>query len=210
MKIQVYTQDGGKDGEMDLPEEVFGHKPNKELIHRMLVLQLGNQRRPIAHTLTKGEVRGGGKKPIRQKHTGNARQGSTRNPHWRGGGVAFGPRSTRNFVVAASKKERRAALFGALSGKAKDGIVAGLKDYTSPEAKTKTFAQMLKKLPFEKKILFVLPGKNELFTKSSRNIPRVKSILVNYLNIADILSYNNIVFVENSIKKLQEVFKPSH
>lgn len=206
MKIPLYSQDGTKTGEVAVSQEIFGHKANKGLIHRILLLQLGNKRRPIAHTLTKGEVRGGGKKPYKQKHTGRARQGSTTNPHHRGGGVAFGPRNTRNFAVRASKNERRGALFGVLSDKFADGRVSALESFESEKPKTKAFAAMLAKLPFEKRILFVLPSKNEIFYKSSRNMPRVKSILVNYLNIDDLLKFQDVVFLKEALPKLEKLF----
>lgn len=209
MKIPLYSQDGGKKGEIAVPEEIFGQKMNEALVHRILILQLANKRHPIAHTLTKGEVRGGGKKPWRQKHTGRARQGSTRNPHFRGGGVAFGPRNTQNFKLDASKKERKKALFCTLSAKLKDGRVGALEGYASDAPKTKNFAAMLKKLPFEKNILLVLPEKNELIARSSKNIPRIKTLLVNYLNIADLLKYRDIVFLKDALPKLEEIFNKS-
>lgn len=206
MKIPLYTQDGEKKGELAASDKVFNRKVNKGLIHKILVLQRTNRRRPVAHALTKGEVRGGGKKPYRQKHTGNARQGSTTNPHFIGGGVAFGPRNTRNWTVGANKKERRLALFGALTEKLKDSRVSALENYSAPEPKTKTFTAMLKKLPFKKSILIVLPAKNELIERSSRNIPRVKTILVNYLNILDLLKYRDVLFLKNSLPKIEEIF----
>lgn len=207
MKIPLYSQQGAKVGELPVSEKIFGEKENTTLVHRMLILQQANKRSPIAHTLTKGEVRGGGKKPHRQKHTGWARQGSSRNPHFKGGGVAFGPRNVRNFTVAASKKERRKALFSALSSKYKSGAVAALEAFASEKKKTKDFAVMLTKLPFEKNVLFVTPAKDETFTRSSRNIPRVKSVIVNYLNIADILKFNNVVFLKDALPKLETIFK---
>jgi len=206
MKIPLYSQDGGKKGDVAVPEEIFGQKMNEALVHRILLLQLANKRHPIAHTLTKGEVRGGGKKPHAQKHTGRARQGSRRNPHFKGGGVAFGPRNTRNFKLDASKKERRKALFCALSAKLKDGRIGALEAYASDAPKTKNFAAMLEKLPFEKNILFVLPEKNEMIARSSRNIPRVKTLLVNYLNIADLLKYRDVIFLKDALPKLTDLF----
>lgn len=209
MKIPLYSQDGSSKGEVAVPEKIFGHAVNKPLMHRMLVLQQSNKRHPIAHTMTKGEVRGGGKKPYKQKHTGNARQGSITNPHFRGGGVAFGPRNARNFELSASKKERRGALFSALASKLKDGNVSALEAFVSETPKTKKFNEMLKKLPFKKTVLFVLPGKDETLFRSSRNIPSVKSIMVNYLNVVDLLKYRDIVFLKASIAKLEEVFLSS-
>lgn len=208
MKIPLYSQDGAKKGEIAAPEKIFGVKANKALIHKILIRQLSNARHPIAHTLTKGEVRGGGKKPHAQKHTGRARQGSSTNPHMRGGGVAFGPRNVRNFELRAPKKERRLALFGVLSDKLQNGHVAALEGYAATDPpKTKAFATMLKKLPFEKTVLFVLAGKDGIVTRSSRNISKVKTILVNYLNLDDILKYQDVVFFKEALPKLEEIFK---
>lgn len=206
MNIPLYTQDGSQKGEIAVSEKIFGQKPNKSLIHKILLLQLSNRRHPIAHTLTKGEVRGGGKKPWRQKGTGRARQGSITNPHFIGGGVAFGPRNTRNFKLRATKNERRSALFGTLSDKLNGKRIAALESYVQEKPKTKLFASMLEKLPFKKSILFVLPDKNDAFMRSSRNIPKIKSVRVNYLNIADILQYHDIVFLKDSLPKLEEIF----
>ena len=172
----------------------------------MLVRQLANARHPIAHTLTKGETRGGGKKPYAQKGTGRARQGSITNPHYRGGGVAFGPRNTRNFYTRASKKERRIALFGILSEKAKESQISAFEGYSVEAPKTKTFANMLKKMAFKKDVLFVLPAKNEVFVRSARNVPSVKTILVNYVNPADLLKFRDVVFFKDALPKLEELF----
>ncbi len=206
MKFPLYTQEGKQVGTVDGSDTIFGAKVKEHLIHKMLLLQLANKRNPIAHTLTKGEVSGGGKKPRPQKHSGRARQGSTRNPHLIGGGVALGPRSTQNFTQRASKGERRNALFSALASKAQDSLVAALEGFEAKTPKTKMFNEMLAKLPFEKKVLFVLPAKNDLVYRSARNIPRVKTITVNYLNVADLLSYQNIVFFKDALPKLEEIF----
>lgn len=206
MKIPLYSQEGAKTGEVQVSDKIFGVKANKGLIHRILIRQLDHQRHPIAHTLTKGEVRGGGKKPWRQKGTGRARQGSTTNPHFIGGGVAFGPRNDRNFKTRASKHERRIALAGILSEKLNDGHISALDGYSTETPKTKTFASMIKKLPFKKSVLFVLPAKDEKFVRSSRNIPRVKSILVNYVNPVDVTKYSDVVFLKESLAGLEKLF----
>ncbi|PJC36576.1 50S ribosomal protein L4 [Candidatus Peregrinibacteria bacterium CG_4_9_14_0_2_um_filter_53_11] len=206
MKIPLYKQDGSKAEDITVSDKVFGVEVNEGLMHRILMLQLSNGRIAISHTKTKGEVRGGGKKPYKQKHTGRARQGSTRNPHFVGGGVAFGPRSTRNYTVSASKKERRLALFSALSAKAAQNRIAALESFDADEMKTKVFAEMLKKLPFERKVLFILPQKSEGIMRTSRNIPHVKTLLVNYLNLDDLLKYDDVVFLKEALPKLEEVF----
>lgn len=206
MKFPLYSQEGKQVGTVDGSDAVFGAEVREHLMHKILVMQLSNKRNPIAHTLTKGEVRGGGIKPRPQKHSGRARQGSTRNPHWIGGGVALGPRNDRNFRLRASKNERRTALFSALSAKANDSMIAALEGFESKAPKTKMFNEMLSKLPFEKKVLFVLPEKNDTIYRSARNIPRVKTITVNYLNLADLLSYQNVVFFKEALPKIEEIF----
>ncbi len=206
MKADLYTQTGEKKGQIDLAKEFFEVPFNADLIHQALVRQHANARNPIAHVKQRSDVRGGGRKPFRQKGTGSARQGSRRTPHYKGGGVVFGPRNTRNFKVDMPKKQRRKALFSALSAKAKNNEIFALESYEAKEVKTKPFAEMIKKLPVERNLLVVIPGKNEIIQKSSANIPNVKTIIVNYLNIADLQKYRKIMFLSESFKKLEEVF----
>ncbi len=209
LKIDLYNQLGEKKGQLSVPEEIFGVKFNQDLVHQALVRQLSNARPGVyAHTKTKGEVSGTGKKPFRQKGTGNARQGSQRNPHNTGGGVALGPRNNRNFEKLMPKKQRRLALFSALSQKLSEGKILALDKYEAEAIKTKNFETMLHKLPIEKDVLVVLDAKNELIQKSSRNLPFVKTLFVNYLNIADLQKYDNVLFLEGAVKKLPEIFKP--
>lgn len=206
MKIDLYNQNGEKKGQIELPKEFFEKPFNKDLIHQAFVRQMANARKPIAHTKTKGEVRGGGKKPYAQKGTGRARQGSIRNPHFIGGGVAHGPRNTRNFKKDMPKTQRRNALFSALSQKARENSIFALDKYEASEAKTKIFAEMIKKLPIERNVLIVIPEKDKLITRSSRNLPNVKTILVNYLNIADLAKYRKVLFLEKALDKIKEIF----
>jgi len=207
LKIDLYNQAGTKTGEVTVPEEIFGQKFNKDLVHQALVRQHANARLGmIAHTLTKGEVRGGGKKPFKQKGTGKARQGSIRNPHYIHGGVAFGPRNNKNYKQMMPKKQRRLALFSALSVKMAEGKILALAEYKNDKVKTKTFEQMLHKLPIEKDVLVVLPAKDQLIEKSSNNLPFVKSIQVSYLNIADLQKYDHVLFLQEALKKMEEVF----
>lgn len=209
LTIDIYNQKGEKKGQANVSEAIFGAKFNKDLVHQALVRQMANSRLGmIAHTKTKGEVRGGGKKPFRQKGTGKARQGSIRNPHWVGGGVAFGPRNNRNYSQMMPKKQRRMALFSALSAKYQDGKIIALDEYIEKDIKTKTFAEMLHKLPIKKDVLVVLPGKNDLIQKSGRNIAYAKTILVNYLNIADLQKYDHVVFLEEALKKMEDIYLP--
>ena len=207
IKIAIYNQIGEKIKDFEAKDIFFGVKFNPDLVQQALLRQLANRRvAAIAHTKTKGEVVGGKKKPFRQKGTGYARQGATNNPHMIGGGVAFGPRNVRNYKQMMPKKQRRLALFSALSQKTREDKVLGLDTYDFKEIKTKTFSDMLSKLPIEKDVLFVLPVKNEILTKSSRNLPHVKTILANYLNIADLQKYDKIVFLEEALEKLNQIF----
>ncbi len=206
-KITIYNQEGKVKGEFSASPVIFEAEFNRDLIQQALVRQLSNRRvGSIAHTKTKAEIVGGKKKPYRQKGTGYARQGSTVNPHQIGGGVAFGPRNNRNFKKNMPKKQRRLALFSALSQKVREDKVLGLDKYESPEIKTKQILEVLKKLPLGKDTLLVLPERNDVIAKSVRNLPHVKTIIVNYLNIADLQKYENIVFMEEALKKIEDVF----
>ena len=208
MKADLYSQTGEKKGQVELKKEFFEVPFNGDLIHQALVRQHANKRVAIAHTKLRGEVRGGGRKPFRQKGTGNARQGSRRMPQLKGGGVVFGPRNDRNFKVDMPKKQRRKALFSALSLKATEGQIMALDKYEG-EIKTKAFVDMVGKLPIDRNVLVVIPEKNETIQKSSNNLPNIKTILVNYLNIADLQKYRNILFLEESLTKMTEVFGAS-
>ncbi|MFA5947348.1 MAG: 50S ribosomal protein L4 [Candidatus Gracilibacteria bacterium] len=206
MKIDLYTQSGEKKGSLELPKEIFEVPFNKDLVHQALVMQLANQRYPIAHTKTKGEVRGGGRKPYKQKGTGNARQGSIRAPQMRGGGVIFGPRNTRNFHKSMPKKQRTKALFCALSEKARDNQIIGLEPYTEKTPKTKTISTLLKKLPIKRKVLIVSGEKNTVLAKSCENIANAKTILASYLNIQDLQRYQTVILFKDAVDKIKATF----
>jgi large subunit ribosomal protein L4 len=203
--IDVYNQKGEKTGTKTLKKEVFQVTVNQDLMHRALLRQLANQRINLAYTKNRSEVRGGGAKPYRQKGTGRARQGTIRAPHMKGGGKAFGPLNIRNFSLNMPKKQRRNALFSALTLKAKEKEVFAL-DSFSGEIKTKNFAEMLKKLPVKRNALFLLPEKNEIIEKSARNLVDVKTLLVNNLNLADLIKFKTLVLVSDSDKKINEIF----
>lgn len=206
MKIDIYNQKGEVAKTMELPKEVFEVELKEELVHQALVRQLANARKAVAHTKTKSEVSGGGRKPFRQKGTGNARQGSITNPHFIGGGVSFGPRNNRNFEKDMPKKQRRKALLMALSVKAQENKVFGLDTYDDQDAKTKNMATLVAKLPVERNLLFVLPESNDLIRKVTRNLPYVKTITAPYLNIHDLIKYDSVCFVGDSIEKTQKTF----
>lgn len=206
MKVDLYTQKGEKNGTLELPKEIFEIPFNKDLVHQALVRQLSNSRTVVAFTKTKGEVRGGGKKPYAQKGTGRARQGSTRNPHMKGGGVAFGPRNVRNFEKLMPKQQRRKALFCALSEKARNNEILALEGYETEKPKTKDFASLLKKLPIEQDVLIVIPEKNMTVQRSTRNIPHTKTIIANYLNIQDLQKYQKVLLFKEAVSKIKENF----
>jgi large subunit ribosomal protein L4 len=208
-KVILYNQEGEKKGDVTVSDTIFAAKFNGDLIHQALIRQLSNARPGVfAHTKTKAEVKGGGRKPFRQKGTGNARQGSIRNPHYIGGGVAFGPRNERNFQKEMPKKQRRLALFSALSAKLSEDRVIALDEYKAPEIKTKNLMICLHKLPIEKDVLVVLSEKNEIIQKSVNNLPFAKAILVNYLNIADLQKFDHILFMEDALGKMEDIFLP--
>ncbi|MFA7686069.1 MAG: 50S ribosomal protein L4 [Candidatus Gracilibacteria bacterium] len=206
MKIDLYTQEGAKNGTLDLPKEMFEVPFNMDLIHQALVRQTANERINIAHTKIRGDVRGGGRKPYKQKGTGNARQGSTRSPQWKGGSVVFGPRNNRNFSKMMPKKQRRQALFSALSEKARDNQIIGLEEYKATKPRTKDFEAMIKKLPIKRNVLIVLPEKNAVIEKSAANLSNVKIITAGYVNIRDLRDYRIVMILKDALTKMQETF----
>jgi large subunit ribosomal protein L4 len=205
MKFDLYTQKGEKKGQVEGSDALFGIEMNEDLVTRALLRQQGNARQGTAHTKTRGEKQCSTRKIYRQKGTGNARHGAKSANLFRGGGVTFGPRYGRNWKTDMPKKQRRKALFCALSVKARDGKIFALEGYEGA-VKTKDFVSLLGKLPVEKSTLVVMDKKNEVLEKSSNNVPRVKSILVNYLNIADALKYDSLIFLSGALVKAEEVF----
>jgi large subunit ribosomal protein L4 len=206
MKLDVYNQNGEKTGALEVPAKFFEVKFKSGLIHEAYLRQLSNGRVAIAHTKTKAEVRGGGKKPYPQKGTGRARQGSTRNPHYIGGGVAFGPRNTANFEKLMPKKMRRLALFSALSRKAKENEVIVLESYVAEKPNTKALAALVKKLPVKQDALIVTGPKNENLEKSARNVSNVKTLSVNYMNIKDLMKYGEVVILKDALDQMEKTF----
>ncbi len=206
MKIDLYSQSGEKKGTIEIPKEIFEVPFNENLIHQALIRQLANKRISIAHTKTRGNVRGGGRKPFRQKGTGNARQGTIRSPLLRGGGIIFGPSKKRNFSKDMPKKQRRKALFSALSEKARNNEIIALESYEDEEMKTKKMHELLQKLQIERNVLIIIPGKNTIIQKASNNLPYTKTILTNYINIHDLQKYKKVLFLKESIEKLKEIY----
>jgi large subunit ribosomal protein L4 len=200
MKISVYNQTGEKKSEMDVNSKIFGiEKMDVGLVHQAVRAQLNNARRAIAHTKNRGEVRGGGKKPWRQKGTGNARAGSIRSPLWKGGGVTFGPTNARNFSLKMNRSAFRKALFTVLSDRLAEKKIVAIE--SAPEiAKTKELAINLQSFSenvgLGKKILLVLDKHNKDLERAAKNLPNVKIITANCLNIFDLLRFDAVVLKE--------------
>ena len=204
--VSVYDMNGKVTGTMELAETVFGIEPNKTVLHSAVVNYLANQRQGTQSTLTRTEVRGGGRKPWRQKGTGHARQGSIRAPQWKGGGIALGPKP-RSYRFELPKKMRRLALKSAFSAKVAEGEMKVLEGLKLEEIKTKTLAAMFKALEADKKVLLVLPENDQTIIKSARNIPGVKTALVNTLNTYDVLNSDQFIVVKEAVAQIEEVYK---
>ena len=204
-KIDVYNIKGEKVKQVALNDEIFGIEPNEELVHAAVVNYLANQRQGTQNTKTRAEVRGGGKKPWRQKGTGRARQGSIRAPQWIKGGIALGPKP-RSYKYTINKKERRLAIKSVLSSKVLENQLTVLDNLSFDEIKTKNMVSTLENLKIEGKILIMLPERNENVQKSARNIEGVKTTLVNTINVYDLLKYNKLVITLDTVKKLEEVY----
>ena len=204
-KIDVYDIEGKKVNDVELNEDIFGIIPNEELVHSVIVNYLANQRQGTQSTKTRAEVRGGGKKPWRQKGTGRARQGSIRAPHWVGGGIALGPKP-RSYSYKLNKKEKRLAIKSCLSSKDIENELTVVDKIELKEIKTKEVAKMLNNLKLAGKTLILLPEKNEVIQKSARNIEGVKTLSVNTINAYDLVNYNNLVITLDTVKKLEEVY----
>ena len=204
-KIDVYDIKGKKVSDVELAESVFGIEPNEAIVHSVLVNYLANQRQGTQSTKTRAEVRGGGRKPWRQKGTGRARQGSIRAPQWIKGGIALGPKP-RSYKYTVNKKERRLAIKSLLSSKVLENELTVVDKLELSEIKTKTMVKALADLKVEGKTLIVLPENNKNVLMSARNIEGVKTIVLNNINVFDLLKYNNLVLPLETVKKLEEVY----
>ena len=204
-KVSVYNIEGKKVSDIDLKEEIFGIEPNEAIIHSVLVNFLANQRQGTQSTKTRAEVRGGGRKPWRQKGTGRARQGSIRAPQWIKGGIALGPKP-RSYKYTVNKKERRLAVKSMLSMKVLEQTLVVVDKLAFEEIKTKNMVSALNNLKVTGKTLVMLPEKDEKVQKSARNIEGVKTTLVNTINVYDLLKYNNLVVTLDTVKKIEEVY----
>ena len=204
-KIDVYDIEGKKVKTIELKEEVFGIEPNEAVVHSVLVNYLANQRQGTQSTKTRAEVRGGGKKPWRQKGTGRARQGSIRAPQWIKGGIALGPKP-RSYKYTVNKKEKRLAIKSVLSSKVIEKELTVVDKLELKEIKTKSMVKALTALKVEGKTLIIVPEKNTNVVMSARNIEGVKTITANNINVFDLLKYNNLILPVDTVKKLEEVY----
>ena len=204
-KVDVYDIKGKKVSDVELADSVFGIEPNEAVVHSVLVNYLANQRQGTQSTKTRAEVRGGGKKPWRQKGTGRARQGSIRAPQWIKGGIALGPKP-RSYKYTVNKKERRLAIKSLLSSKVIENELTVVDKLELAEIKTKTMVKALADLKVEGKTLIVLPENNKNVLMSARNIEGVKTITLNNINVFDLLKYNNLVLPLETVKKIEEVY----
>ncbi|MCC6731511.1 MAG: 50S ribosomal protein L4 [Chthonomonadales bacterium] len=228
-EIPLYNMEGSQLGTLSLPEPVFGVEPNLALVHQAVVTEEANARQGTADTLTRGEVRGGGKKPWRQKGTGRARQGSTRAPHWRHGGVVFGPHP-RSYAKDFPVKMRRGALRSALSAKVADGEVIGLDSLTLPGIGTRAFVEILERLPLKRevktkhyeagedgpvrvegtrqaphRVLVVIPEHDPVVLRSCRNIPYVTLRYAPAFSVRDVVAAGRIVLAQGAVARIEEV-----
>lgn len=207
MKITIRNQQGEKLKETLLPKKIFEVKPNNDLIHQVVVSQMANRRKSIAHTKDRSEVRGGGRKPWRQKGLGKARHGSIRSPIWIGGGVTFGPRKEKIFKKIIPSKMRKLALFMALSAKVKNNLLIILDDLKISEPKTKLIAEILNKIPSKKESsLIALPELNKNVILAAKNIPYVETIQARDLNCLDLMSFKYLIMPKTSIKVIEKTF----
>ena len=204
-KVDVYDIKGKKVSDVELNEKVFGIEPNENVVHEVLLNYLANQRQGTQSTKTRAEVRGGGRKPWRQKGTGRARQGSIRAPQWIKGGIALGPKP-RSYRYSVNKKERQLAIKSVLSSKVLENQLKVVDKLELSEIKTKSMVKAFADLKLEGKTLVILPEKNLNVEASTRNIKDAKAILANNINVYDLLKYTNLVLTLDTVKKLEEVY----
>lgn len=201
--VDVKNARGETVGTLELDDRVFGIEPNRAVLHQAVVTQLANQRRGTHDTKTRGEVAGGGKKPWRQKGTGRARQGSTRAPHWRGGGVVFGPHP-RSYHRDLPRKMRRLAMRSALSAKVADASLTVVDGLAVASGKTREMVELLAAIGASKGALIVLPQRDELLLRSSGNVPKVRTVTLGGMNLLDILNYPTLVMTRESVEAVTQ------
>mgnify|MGYP003102213904 FL=1 len=202
--VSVYNMEGKEVGTIELNDAVFGVEVNEHLVHMAVVAQLANKRQGTQKAKTRSEVSGGGRKPWRQKGTGHARQGSTRAPQWTGGGMVFAP-TPRDYTITLNKKEKRAALKSALTSRVNENKFVVVDELKFDEIKTKNFKAVMNNLKVSK-ALVVLADNDQNTVLSARNIPEVKTSLVNTINVFDILKYNTVVATKAAVASIEEVY----
>ena len=202
--VDVYNMKGDKTGSLDISDDIFDIKVNEHALHMAVLQYLANQRQGTKGTKTRSEVRGGGRKPWRQKGTGRARQGSTRSPQWTGGGVVFAPKA-RDYSIKLNKKQKRLALKSALSSKVQGGKFVVVDSLSLPEVKTKEMLQICENLNANN-ALVVLDSVDKNVILSARNIPTLKTAGVNTINVYDILKHDTFVVTKDAVAKMQEVY----
>ncbi|MDD4335196.1 MAG: 50S ribosomal protein L4 [Desulfotomaculaceae bacterium] len=202
--VALYSISGEQIGELTLKDEVFGVEVNESILHDAVVMQLAGRRLGTHDTKTRSEVRGGGRKPWRQKGTGRARHGTIRSPIWRGGGIVFGPHP-RNYSYSLPKKVRKLALKSALSAKVNSGDILVLDELKLEQPKTKDIVRILNSLKVNDALL-VTADKDDSVEKSARNLPNIKSLIATGLNVYDILAYDKLVMTRDAVARVEEVF----
>ncbi|MFJ5966067.1 MULTISPECIES: 50S ribosomal protein L4 [unclassified Bacillus (in: firmicutes)] len=202
-KVALYNQNGSTNGEIELNDSVFGIEPNESVVFDAILMQRASLRQGTHKVKTRSEVRGGGRKPWRQKGTGRARQGSIRSPQWRGGGIVFGP-TPRSYSYKLPKKVRRLAIKSVLSSKVIDNNIIVLEDLTLDAVKTKEFAGILKGLSVEKKALVVTADANETVALSARNIPGVTVVEAKGINVLDVVNHEKLLITKAAVEKVEE------
>ena len=203
-KVSVYNIEGKEVDTIDLNDEIFGVEVNEHLVHMAVVNHLANKRQGTQKTKTRSEVRGGGRKPWRQKGTGRARHSTSRSPLWKGGGVIFAP-TPRDYSMKMNKKEKRAALKSALSSRVEGNKFIVLDEISFDEIKTKKFQDVLNNLEINK-ALVVLEEGNKNVELSARNIPKVKTARTNTINVYDVLKYNTVIITKAAVASIEEVY----
>ncbi len=210
MKTPLYNQKAEQVGDVELNSKIFDVKSSLHLITEAVRTQAANARKGLAHTKTRAEVSGGGKKPWKQKGTGRARAGSTRSPIWRHGGITFGPRSERNWSLKMNKKAKTKALFMTLTDKVKEGNLIIVDSISLDTPKTKTFLAVLKnfqdKMKLGKKQLFLMPKKDETLVRASRNLQAIKPTLATSLNVTDVLHADTIVMLQDCLPVIEKTY----
>ncbi|MCD9026362.1 50S ribosomal protein L4 [Cohnella silvisoli] len=204
-KVAVYNVDGNQVGELDLAEGVFGIEPNVHVLHSAVLLQQASLRSGTHDTKGRSEVRGGGRKPWKQKGTGRARQGSIRSPQWKGGGIVFGP-TPRSYGFKLPRKVRRLAIKSALSSKVVDNQIIVLDQLSLSQPKTKDISKLLNNLKVSRKALVVTADFDNNVALSARNIPGVKFVSAEGINVLDVIKHDQLIITKDAVAKVEEVF----